>query len=315
MIDILWCNVISTLKGKVFDIQNLETDDNIFFTKYNKSYLERYDELFLLMYIYLQRHRSIEGYVSLTVKDFLLYYNYKPNRSKGRINDKIYNILRLMISQKFIQYIGCYSNGGLASLDGIDCDVMFTVQIISFDEKWNPQGDFVKVLYVEVDKLRHKNVKFMGKVLNLYLNVKKHITSDENNATAQMVAFPSEETLARECGFCVSSIKTYTGILCNIGMLYMNNYGSYLRMYKGQEIITNSNNVYALEEKYLNGDLVKEKLMNHLKNYYGFIDGFYPFCNNLPNKDILGEPDSMEKDYSMDEILDMPTIDEQYEFV
>ncbi|MDE7200997.1 MAG: hypothetical protein K2O91_03630, partial [Lachnospiraceae bacterium] len=133
-----------------------------YFAKYDNSYLDQYNDLFLIMYTYLYRHRSIEGYVNLTIKDFLLYHNYTPNRTKGRINSKIYETLNLMIKRGFIQYIGCYSNGGLASLDNVDCDMMFTVQIINLDENWNPENRFTKILYSEIDKLRQCNIKNMG---------------------------------------------------------------------------------------------------------------------------------------------------------
>ena len=310
-----------------------DTENNVeYFTKYSNGYLEQYDELFMLMYVYLHRHKSIEGYVNLTIKDFLLYYNYTPNRSKGRINDKIYEILNLMIKRGFIQYIGCYSNGGLAMLEDVDCNMMFTVQLLNYNVNWNPESHFTKILYSEVDRLRHNNVKFMGKVLKLYIHIKKPITCDVENKTGQPFSYPSENTLSRECDCGVSSIKKYIEILCNIGMLYMRNYGSYLRMLKGKEIVVNSNNVYALEEKYLD-DNARESLREYLRFNYGYIDGFYPFCDNLPNdklektdkngelnvefidpdNDDWGEPDSMEKDYPVEEIVDMPTMsDLQY---
>lgn len=156
-----------------------ETENNInFFTKYNNSYLEQYDELFMLMYVYLHRHKSIEGYVNLTIKDFLLYHNYVPNRTKGRINSKICDILNLMVKKGFIQYIGCLTNDGLASIDGVNCDRMFTVQLINHDTNWNPESNFTKVMYSEIDKLRKNNVKFMGKALSLYINIKRYISCE-----------------------------------------------------------------------------------------------------------------------------------------
>ena len=96
----------------------------------------------------------------------------------------------------------------------------------------------------------------------------------------------------------------------------MKNYGSYLRLYKGKEVVVNSNNVYALEEKYLN-DNAKEELKSHLELNYGYLDGFYPFCNNLPNNNISkdidsddwGKPIAMDiedDDFSIEKILDMP---------
>ncbi len=313
----MFFNFFQLLKGRVLIIQNIQSDNNEFFAKYDNTYLEQYDDMFMLMYVYLQRHRSIEGYVNLTVKDFLLYYNYNPNRSKGRINDKTYSILEFMISKEFIRYIGCYSNGGVNTLDGVDCDDMFTVQIINADEKWNPVNGFTKILYMEIDKLRYGSIKFMGKVLSLYINIKKYISGDENSTTANMFAFPSEDTLARECGFGISSVKTYTNVLCGLKMLYVQNYGSYKRMKKGKEVITNANNVYALNKKYLN-DNTKEWFKEYLINNMGFIDGFYPFCDNLPNNNESeiafdspdGESKQMENNYTDVEILDMPTMSE-----
>lgn len=295
-----------------------ETENSIeFFAKYDNSYLEQYNDLFLLMYTYLHRHKSIEGYVNLTIKDFLLYHNYTPNRTKGRINSKVYDTLKLMIKRNFIQYIGCYSNSGLVSLENVDCDMMFTVQIINQDENWNPENKFTKILYSEIDKIRQSNIKFMGKALFLYAYIKKYITSDIKDEYAAKVSFPSENTLSKKSNCGISTVKKYIKSLCDIKILYMKNYGSYLRMFKGKEIVVNSNNVYALEEKYLDSD-GEEALKNYLKFNMGYIDGFYPFCDNLPDNNILkeksdtnncGEPDPLENDFSMEEILDMPTMD------
>ncbi len=270
----------------------------------------------MLMYVYLHRYKSIEGYVNLTIKDFLLYHNYTPNRTKNRINSKIYDTLNLMIKRGFIQYIGCYGNGGLATLEDVDCDMMFTVQVINCDTVWNPENKFIKILYSEIDMLRQNNVKFMGKVMQLYINIKQYISCDPDNSSASHIAYPSENYLSKQCNCGVNTIKKYTDILCDIGMLYMKNYGSYLRLYKGKEVVTNSNNVYALEEKYLN-DNAREELKSHLELNYGYLDGFYPFCNNLPNNNIPKDTDSddwgesivmdiEDSDFSIEEILDMP---------
>ena len=288
-----------------------------YFAKYDNSYLEQYNDLFLLMYVYLHRHKSIEGYVNLAIKDFLLYHNYTPNRTKGRINSKIYATLNLMIKRGFIQYIGCYSNGGLVSLDNVDCDMMFTVQIINYDEKWNPENRFTKILFSEIDRIRQSDIKFMGKALFLYTYIKRYITVNIDGEYATKVSFPSESTLSKKSNCSISTVKKYIKSLCNIEMLYMKNYGSYLRMFKGKEIVVNSNNVYALEEKYLNSD-GEEELRSYLKFNMGYIDGFYPFCDNLPDNnkikesdsdDNWGEPNSMDiedNDFTIEEMLDMP---------
>jgi len=295
-------------------INENKINETEYFIKYDNSFLEQYNDLFLIMYTYLQRYRSIEGYVNLTIKDFLLYHNYTPNRTKGRINSKIYDILKLMIKRGFIQYIGCYSNGGLVSLDDVNCDMMFTVQLINFDENWNPENRFTKILYSEIDRIRQSDIKFMGKALFLYAYIKKYIISEIKDEYAIKVSFPSENTLSKKCDCGISAVKKYIQSLCSIKMLYMKNYGSYLRMFKGKEIVVNSNNVYALEEKYLDS-YGEEALRNYLKFNMGYIDGFYPFCNNLPDNNLLneksnnddwGEPNSMETDYSIEEILDMP---------
>ena len=262
-----------------------------YFAKYDNSYLEQYNDLFLLMYIYLHRHRSIEGYVNLTIKDFLLYHNYTPNRTKNRINSKIYDTLNLMIKRGFIQYIGCYSNGGIASLEDVDCDMMFTVQIINYDENWNPENRFTKIFYSEIDRIRQSNIKFMGKALFLYAYIKKYITVDIDTEYSTKVSFPSESTLSNKSNCGISTVKKYIQYLCSMKMLYMKNYGSYLRMFKGKEIVVNSNNVYALEEKYLDSD-GEEALRSYLKFNMGYIDGFYPFCDNLKNNTVDKKMDS-----------------------
>lgn len=71
------------------------------------------------------------------------------------------------------------------------------------------------------------------------------------------------------------------------------------------------------KEKYLDSDGEKA-LRSYLKFNMGYIDGFYPFCDNLPDNivgeksdsDDWGEPNFMEKlgneDYSLEDIVDMP---------
>ena len=148
------------------------TNENEFFVKYSIEYLDKYNELFLLLYVYLHRHRSIEGYINLTVKDFLAYYNIKQDRNKGRINNKVYDMLQFMIDDGFISFTGCYSNGGLAEVNSnsIHSDMMFTVQIIN-DEKWNPENRFVKIKYSEIDILRRNINKKIGKIIEDIKNV------------------------------------------------------------------------------------------------------------------------------------------------
>ena len=157
----------------------------------------------------------------------------------------------------------------------------------------------------------------MGKALFLYVYIKKYITVDIDNEYATKVSFPSENTLSNKSNCGISTVKKYIQFLCDMKMLYMKNYGSYLRMFKGKEIVVNSNNVYALNEKYLDSE-GEEALKSYLKFNMGYIDGFYPFCDNLPDNSVTpksdnddwGEPNSMEKldnrDYSLEDIVDMP---------
>lgn len=196
-----------------------------------------------------------------------------------------------MIKRGFIQYIGCYSNNGLVSIDDVDCNMMFTVQIINYDENWNPENRFTKILYSEIDRIRQSDIKFMGKALFLYAYIKKYITSDIKDEYATKVSFPSENILSKKSGCSISTIKKHIHSLCSMKMLYMKNYGSYLRMFKGKEIVVNSNNVYALEEKYLDSD-GEEALRSYLKFNMGYIDGFYPFCDNLPDNNVIKKSDS-----------------------
>lgn len=281
------------------------TNENDFFVKYPIEYLSKYNELFLLLYVYLHRHRSIEGYINLTVKDFLAYYNIKQDRNKGRINNKVYDMLQFMIDDGFISFTGCYSNGGLAEVNSnsIHSDMMFTLQIIN-DEKWNPENRFVKIKYSEIDILRRNINKKIGKILLLFLNIKKRISVNGDGSSSVHIAFPSEGTLSKECSISIRIMKEYIKKLCDCNMLYMTNYGSYKRMKNSKEIICNSNNIYALDEKFLQSE--KDVYISYLKDFYSFIDGFYSFCNNLPDKtDENNIADTSDNDYSIEQILDM----------
>ena len=75
----------------------------------------------------------------------MLYYNFKPNAHKNKINDKIYTILQQMIDMQFISFVGCCSNSDIVSISEIKCEKQFTIQIINFGDKWDTDKDFVKI--------------------------------------------------------------------------------------------------------------------------------------------------------------------------
>ena len=71
--------------------------------------------------------------------------------------------------------------------------------------------------------------KNMGKVLFLYAYIKKYISIQNDNDYAINVSFPSESILSKKSGCGISTVKKYIKSLCDIKMLYMKNYGSYLK--------------------------------------------------------------------------------------
>ena len=253
------------------------------FCKYDNRYLRCYDEITLLVYVYLHRFRSWgEFFVNLSINDLLLYYNYKPNRNKGRINERVVKALQEMIDDGFIRYVECRSNDKVTSVQDVPYNTMFMVEIINWDEKWDPKTKFTQIFYEEVDELIESKIPYLGKALIVYLNIKKYMYTTSSETTEKLFAHVSEEKLAEECGFGISSVKKYCKTLCDIGIMYMRNYGSYKKKVRGKEVIVNSCNVYAVEPGILEDPMTEEHVKVDLR-CHGFVGGFYRFCNNLPN--------------------------------
>ena len=71
-------------------INENKINETEYFIKYDNSFLEQYNDLFLIMYTYLQRYRSIEGYVNLTIKDFLLYHAISKPLQDFQLQDAVF---------------------------------------------------------------------------------------------------------------------------------------------------------------------------------------------------------------------------------
>lgn len=285
----------------------------VYFVKYRKEWLSKYDNFMLLVYTYLYRFCSIEHYVPVTIKDMVSYFKFKPDRNSGRVNDKFKSVINDLINMGYISFIGCYSNDTIKSfvdVDNTDKDIKYAVndnnmiwfKLNNFDDEdyWNPNGDFIKFTYSELDAILNiKNIKKSDKVASTYMNIKKWISATET-ATSRFVAFPSENKLAGDIGCSPKSVQEYTDQLISAKLLYKKNYGSYYRLLKGEEIKQNANTVYALEEKYLDGKYDKNALIEYLKfNYQMIGDDFESFNQPLNNHQKNRYLDNNKSDSSL----------------
>lgn len=227
------------------------------------------------------------------------YFKFTPDRGSGRINDKFKNAIKSLIDMGYITFVSCYSDKDKDIIKSfvdyekstdknikyaVNDNIIIWLKLNNFDDVdyWNPTGNFVQFTYLELDTIVNINgIKNVDKIVATYLNIKKWISTVDSN-TARFVAFPSENKLANDIGCNSKSIQKYVKLLTNTKLLYKKNYGSYRRLLKGEEIKQNSNTVYALDGKYLDGKFDKLALVEYLKfNYQMIGDEFEPYNQPL----------------------------------
>jgi hypothetical protein len=185
---------------------------------------------------------------------------------------------------RYVEFVGCYSDDKVNSLDKANSNHMVWLKLINFDDNayWDIDGNFIKFDYRELDTILASNgVSKVDKLISTYLNIKKWISVTDSE-TSRFVAFPSQNKLATDIGCTSKSIQEYTDKLIDMKLLYKKNYGSFKRLLKGEEVTQNSNTVYALDEKYLDGKYDKQLLIDYMKfNYQMIGDEFGSFNQPL----------------------------------
>lgn len=191
--------------------------------------------------VLLGRYKSIEGYVTTSINDLVIKAGYKPDSHKGRINSKIRESLQ-NLSNKMMIECNFYDFSDVKSNQLIDV-------LITEDALFETQGYFTKLTFDDLDVILNNDTSINKSfLLHGFLAIKQYISGNPNVVGAQTLAYPSIPTIREIMG--VSSNDTVENVLdtlCNIGLLYMKNCGSYYKNGKPR----NCPNCYALEEKYL----------------------------------------------------------------
>lgn len=237
-----------------------------------------------LIMAYLKINSSLSGKVGLTINGLVKGIGYKPNSRKGDnkgINHKVIEGLQKLQKDKDIiisKGINFNEKRDIADEDSykswgkekdkplditeLKHDEYFIVQI-NYDKNnsiFLPSGNYVVLTEGEfVTITQTKTNCDIGNLLNVFLNIKKHINFD---GVSSPLCYPAHRTLLRCCN--LSSIGTINRLineLVSFGLLYTYNPGKYINK-KGR--YRNANSFYALED----GILKPETCDNQMKDYY-----------------------------------------------
>lgn len=261
--------------------------DNMPFIAFDKDFVTSkvmIDENRLpLIMAYLKINSSLSGKIGLSINTLVKGIGYKPNPRETKINSKIINGLQKLQESKDIiineginykakkdtsvtdeEDIKKWEEKRSKSLDisKLSHNECFIIQINYHkeDNVFIPKGNYVILTEKEFTTITQtKTRRDTRTLLNVYLNIKKHINFD---GVSSPLCYPAHRTLVRACN--LSSIGTINNIvneLVSFGLLYTYNPGKYINK-KGK--YRNANSFYALED----GILKPEVCDNQMKDYY-----------------------------------------------
>lgn len=196
----------------------------------------------------------MNGIVGTSIKLLCETIGYIPNRSEGKINEKIIKSLKWLEERKHISI--------MTDINKLEINDCFLIKINNDNNIYNFDKDYVILTEKEFNIITTyvlKGRRNRENLLNVYLNIKKFMSFDKDNIP---LCYPSHTTLCRDCN--ISSKGTINNIiscLVDMGLLYIYNSG---RFEDSNGNIKYANNFYALEE----GVLKPEMCDDIMKNYY-----------------------------------------------
>lgn len=218
---------------------------------------------------YLAWKKDIEGISAFSVEDIVKSLGMKPNSHKGKINEKIFDVIidlrdrgyinKLIINKK-------YYNGFSSCM----------LNILSLNRD-NTAYNYIQVTDCERNKIFNYDKQKIDKVMlfNLYCHLKARMYKRENNYSLSItggkaqVCYPSYESIENDILIKPSTIKKYIDILSDIDLIRYDNAGTYIKdgnKYK-------SSNTYVLYDE--NGEWKYEleqgiKFFKKLKESNGY---------------------------------------------
>ncbi|MDG6891185.1 hypothetical protein [Clostridium perfringens] len=202
-----------------------------------ETLIKKYGDKALIVYIYLENHRTLRNNVYISLGNCIEECGYKPDNHKGKTNDQFRKILLGFKEKGIIETDVDLEKVKINDL--IHCtmkevdDKFFTIydceldKIIDYEEK-EDKLNILKV-FADIESRRHKNAD----------NVNPETYSEYE------VSYPSYNQLCLDTLISSeTSVKKYVNILVELGIIIVGNNGDRVNTITGE--VKRDNNTYAL---------------------------------------------------------------------
>ncbi|MCC5421378.1 hypothetical protein [Clostridium perfringens] len=241
-----------------------------------ETLIKKYGDKALIVYIYLENHRTLRDNLYISLSNCIEECGYKPNKKKGGTNEQFRNILIEFKNEGIIETDVDLEKVKINDL--IHCtmkevdDKFFTIydceldKIIDYEEK-EDKLNILKV-FAEIECRRHKNGECV----------------DPETHSEYEVSFPSYKQICLDTLIASEdSIKKYIDILVKLNIIIVGNNGDRINTITGE--VKRDNNTYALAndrgESSLRGALRLFKQKNE--------DNGWKYKNFKDNRVLAGE--------------------------
>lgn len=185
------------------------------------------------LYCYLCRFANIEGESRTSIKEIILKLGYKPNKNKGKINEKMVNAYNWLVGNNYIIHI----DGDIKKVDNlIVCKVA------------NVDKDFFMLKLEHLDAIENVNELVVFSTILSRIPKTKGIDVED--------CFPKMDDIVNDIGLSNVTIKDRLDSLQDKKILYYGNIGYVEGSGLGKRM---ANNVYALDEYNLRYGLKQSK--------------------------------------------------------
>ena len=224
---------------------------------------------YYLIVMYLRKHLETFREVSFTLDKLLEECGYSTNTH----SKVIYDDFRTIIQEYIIGPGFAESNENILSARP---SKMVTLTFSQENDIFSTVDNHVQITVEEYEKIVNSNIENINKsiLFGVYLYIKQFIYL--NKYTIQ-ISYPSEKQIKDGVGVSsLTTVKKAIKILEQLKMIYVDR-DLYIQDATNNSSYVRARNVYALEEKYINNDIVLDELGHYYKQ---------PVCRkaNIPNE-------------------------------
>lgn len=238
--------------------------NSLFYIKENQGLVKSFNnDKLLLICDYLYTNTNRQGISIFILSDIITTYGFKPNSSKGKINDQFKSIMIEMVKKKYITILSKDIDIKNIKLnDLIKCKFNFVEKkddkYIKFIQLFDDEKQ--KILNYSDEKI--DNVKLLAYYCYLKARMYKRAKDDkmEIYGGKAETCYPSYNRIMQDINITENAINKYNNILVRLNLIRVGNAGLYYLKSDSNKKLYESSNVYTL---LVNGD--EATAQNNLK--------------------------------------------------